>query len=60
VEQKQWLSLIQEQLIKNLTINEEDFDLTPLLQMRGGTAKARKIFGDIGGLVAQLNEAMAA
>ena len=46
--------------MKNLTIDEEDFDLTPLLEMRGGKAKARKVFGDIQQLVAELNEAVAA
>ena len=31
-EQMQWLSLVREQLIINLTIDEDDFDNTPLLQ----------------------------
>jgi type I restriction enzyme R subunit len=44
-EQMQWLSLIREHLVRNLSMDEEDFDLTPLLAMRGGKAKARKIFG---------------
>ncbi|MHB8522635.1 MAG: type I restriction endonuclease subunit R [Limisphaerales bacterium] len=46
-EQMQWLSLVREHLVKNLSMDEEDFDLTPLLGMRGGKAKARKVFGDI-------------
>jgi type I restriction enzyme R subunit len=41
-EQMQWLSLVREQLIKNLTIDEDDFDNTPLLQGRGGAAKAKR------------------
>ena len=57
-EQLQWLSLVREQLIKNLTIDEEDFDNTPLLQGRGGVARAKQVFGELGLLVAQLNEAM--
>ncbi len=58
-EQMQWLSLVREHLVKNLSMDEEDFDLTPLLEMRGGKAKAKKVFGDLHGLVAQLNEAVA-
>ncbi len=59
-EQLQWLSLVREQLIKNLTIDEDDFDNTPLLQGRGGMAKAKQVFGELNLLVAQLNEAVAA
>jgi hypothetical protein len=51
---------IREHLIKNLRIDEEDFDVTPLLQDRGGRAKARRILADLGPLVVQLNEAVAA
>ena len=59
-EQMQWLSLVREQLIKNLTIDEDDFDNTPLLQGRGGAAKAKQVFGELKTLVAELNEAVAA
>ena len=59
-EQMQWLSLVREQLIKNLTIDEDDFDNTPLLQGRGGVARAKQVFGELNLLVAQLNEAVAA
>jgi type I restriction enzyme R subunit len=59
-EQMQWLTLVREQLIKNLTIDEDDFDNTPLLQGRGGVAKAKQVFGELNLLVAQLNEAVAA
>ena len=59
-DQLQWLSLVREQLIKNLTIDEDDFDNTPLLQGRGGVAKAKRVFGELNLLVAQLNEAIAA
>ena len=58
-EQLQWLSLVREQLIKNLTIDEEDFDNTPLLQGRGGAAKARRVFESLSGLIANLNESVA-
>ena len=33
----------------NFSIEEEDFDLTPLPGMRGGRAKAGKVFGDVSG-----------
>src|SRR6185503_124203 len=59
-EQMQWLSLVREHLVKNLSMDEEDFDLTPLLQMRGGKAKAKKVFADLPQLVVELNEAVAA
>ena len=59
-EQMQWLSLVREQLIKNLTIDEDDFDNSPLLSGRGGAAKAKRVFGELNQLVAQLNEAVAA
>ncbi|MBE7499731.1 MAG: DEAD/DEAH box helicase family protein [Verrucomicrobiales bacterium] len=57
-EQRQWLSLVREHLVQNLSMDEEDFDLTPLLGRRGGKAKARKVFGELELLVTQLNEAM--
>ena len=42
-------------------MDEEDFDLTPLLEMRGGKAKARKVFGHaLADLVSELNPAVAA
>ncbi len=59
-EQMQWLSLVREHLAANLSMDEEDFDLTPLLGMRGGKAKARKVFADLPRVVAELNEAVAA
>lgn len=57
-EQMQWLSLVREQLVKNLTIEEDDFDNTPLLLGRGGAAKAKRVFGELSLLVAQLNQAV--
>ena len=59
-EQMQWLSLVREHLVKNLSMDEEDFDLTPLLNMRGGKAKAKRVFADLPQLVLELNEAVAA
>ena len=59
-EQLHWLSLIREQLVKNLTIDEDDFENAPLLQGKGGAAKAKRVFGELNSLVTQLNEAVAA
>ena len=58
-EQMQWLSLVREHLVKNLSMDEEDFDLTPLLEMRGGKAKAKKVFPDLPRIVSELNAAVA-
>ena len=59
-EQMQWLSLVREHLVKNLSMDEEDFDLTPLLNMRGGRARAKRVFDELPAVVAQLNEGIAA
>jgi type I restriction enzyme R subunit len=60
-EQKQWLSLIQEHLIQNLSIDEEDFDSQPLLTGRGGKARARQVFqNSLGPVIEMLNAAVAA
>ena len=58
-DQMQWLSLVREHLVKNLSMDEEDFDLTPLLGMRGGKAKARQVFPNLLLVVASLNRAVA-
>ena len=56
----QWLSLVREHLIKNLSLDEEDFDLTPLLHGRGGAAKARMLFRDqFQDVIRQLNTLVA-
>jgi type I restriction enzyme R subunit len=59
-EQMQWLSLVREHLIKNLSLDEDDFDLAPLLQGRGGKAKAFQVFHERFKLIIQeLNCAVA-
>ena len=58
-EQMRWLSLIQEQLIKNLTIDEDDFDNQPIFSDKGGKSRALKVFGDLKRAVAEFNEAIA-
>lgn len=59
-EQMQWLSLVREHLVTNLTLDEDDFDAAPLLAGRGGKARARRVFTDLPQLVLELNEAVAA
>jgi type I restriction enzyme R subunit len=60
-EQKQWLSLIQEHLVQNLSIDEEDFDSQPLLTGRGGRARAARVFQDgLQQVIELLNSAVAA
>ena len=46
-------------IILTSSIDEDDFDNTPLLTMRGGTSKARRVFGELNNLLADLNEAVA-
>jgi len=45
--------------VKNLSMDEEDCDLTLLRGMPGGKAKAKKVFGDLPRM-AELNEAVVA
>lgn len=42
----------------NFSTDEEDFDLTPLPGMRGGGAKAGKVFGNLKAALDQLNLAL--
>jgi type I restriction enzyme, R subunit len=59
-DQDQWLGLIREHLIKNLTIELDDFRNLPVFERHGGFAKARKVFDkQLEPLVDQLNEALA-
>ncbi len=59
-EQLQWLQLIREHLVKNLTIELDDFD-APIFFQRGGMGKARKIFdAGLEKLIHQINEHLAA
>ena len=60
-EQLDWISLIREHLIRNLSLSEEDFDLVPLLQNRGGKARARRVFQNaFPSLLSTLNYSVAA
>lgn len=58
-EQLQWLQLIREHLVKNLTIELDDFD-APIFFQRGGLGKANKVFaGELAPLLPRINEALA-
>lgn len=58
-EQLQWLQLIREHLVKNLTIELDDFD-APIFFQRGGLGKAKKVFaGELAPLLQRINEALA-
>jgi type I restriction enzyme R subunit len=60
-EQQKWISLIREHLVKNLTIEEADFDGMPIFEQFGGMGKARRVFGDkLPSLIEELNLSIAA
>lgn len=55
-EQQQWLGRIAEHLVKNLTLDEEDFDIMPVFTQAGGISKARLIFKtELKPLIEQIN-----
>ena len=45
-DQLQWLGLIKQHLIQNLTIDEDDLKYAPVFDAKGGLSKARKVFGN--------------
>lgn len=60
-EQKTWLDRIRAHLVTNLSIDEEDFSIVPILAREGGWSTARKVFGDqLVPLIYAINEAIAA
>ncbi len=60
-EQLQWLQLIREHLVKNLSIELDDFDLMPIFADRGGGRRAEKLFGrNLPTFVRDINEQLAA
>jgi hypothetical protein len=60
VDYGQYIQPFSEHLVKNLSMDEEESDLMPLLALRGGKAKARKVFAELQQAVAKLNEVIAA
>ena len=60
-EQHQWLGLIRDHLVANLTIEMTHFDYAPIFERKGGLGQARRIFKEaLETLVADLNLAVAA
>lgn len=58
-EQRKWLELIRQRLVADLAIKPDDFEVFPF-DDRGGFSKANRVFGgDLSGLLAKLNWAVA-
>lgn len=61
LEQKEWLGLIREHLVQNLSIELDDFQYAPIFERRGGLIKAEKVFeGKLPALVEEINYRLAA
>jgi type I restriction enzyme R subunit len=59
-EQRQWLEAIRDHIAGSLRIEPEDFEYAPFAQ-RGGIGRVYEVFGDeLDGLLAELNEVLAA
>jgi type I restriction enzyme, R subunit len=59
-EQQQWLQLIREHLVKNLTIELDDFDLMPIFSDRGGLGRAKRLFDpNLHSMLKQINKELA-
>lgn len=59
-EQVRWLEMMRDHIATSLQIETDDFELTPFRQ-EGGLAKATKVFaGELGDVVRELNEVLAA
>jgi type I restriction enzyme R subunit len=59
-DQRRWLEMMRDHIGTSLEIEVDDFDLTPFAN-EGGLARASRLFGkDLGGIVQELNEALAA
>lgn len=60
-EQLNWLGLIREHLVRNLTIELDDFEYAPIFERQGGQTKAKKIFREtLEPLINEINYAIAA
>lgn len=59
--QLQWLGWIRNHLIRNLSIDRDDFELIPVLRDHGGWGKANRIFDKkLNDLIKELNKAVVA
>jgi len=60
-DQSKWLEYIQIHLIQNLSIDQDDFDLMPVLSNRGGWRKADAVFnGQLTDVLRQIHEGLLA
>jgi type I restriction enzyme, R subunit len=60
-EQVKWLDYIRQHLIKNLSIDQEDFDLLPIFSNRGGWGRANRVFdGRLADLLGDLTSELVA
>lgn len=60
-EQNEWLELIKNHLIENLTIDIDDFEYMPVFERKGGITVAKRIFNGIfETVISKLNELIAA
>jgi len=59
-EQKEWVGYIKEHLVKNLTLELGDFDLTPIFERKGGLGVFKKVFTfEFKELVSAINKSIA-
>jgi type I restriction enzyme R subunit len=60
-EQEAWIDYIKEHLIQNLTLDQEDFEYSPILERHGGWGKFKKVFSaDAETIIREINTAIAA
>ena len=60
-DQQAWLDRIRAHLVENLSIDQDDFDISPILTRAGGWKPADRAFGGkLEALLKTLNEAIAA
>ena len=59
-EQKHWLKMIRDHIAANLSIETDDFELSPFVQ-EGGLGKVHQIFGeDLNSIIEELSEKLVA
>jgi len=60
-DQQKWLGFIHQHLVQNLSIEQDDFDVVPVLSDRGGWGKANRVFdGQLTVLIHDLNKELVA
>jgi type I restriction enzyme R subunit len=60
-DQQQWLDRIKAHLVANLSIEQDDFDVIPVLESAGGWGNANRAFGGkLAALLGEINNAIAA